>query len=556
MKDLDELPLDEQFLILLHKKIMNKTGGAKRRAKKYYCDQYRKTGVIPKPLLLADSGIMDGRRCSGRRKVLSRQIEKRFVEMVRASCDLSDERFIFVTRNCRTIKNYHVWLQEEFNCKISIAALRRYARQEKLQSYLDKPDFDEEPDTVSCFKDEPVFDLIQVDGCSLHYIKIRFEKNTWLKPQVIEFYDTGSRFMFVLDAYFSESNLNSIDIFSQFLLSTPLPNKKIRLRPDNAKGFLNLKRPINELNITYSVPNGFYLQPDFSRFQSPKDKVHLESSHRSLHNFEMRIIKHFEDRIHKTEPGHLFRKNKKEKITITYLDIDLECLRNSGLLESYRLEHNEQKHYFSVDGKIFPWVPAEKLDAGITQNQMIRLVPEKIRHLMKYGFDKNKATVSKNGIIIFKNQTYYVAVGRENFSRHKSTRVKISCLTDKLFIFENKEDGIFLGEALRREPFLKSNQHPIVESNEVELIAEYLERQKMTADRIRLVELHYRGLSLSVAQSIYCENEERYRNYTVKLRQPAQITGKALFNAFILDCERQLTQKTVILYAAAREVDG
>lgn len=95
-----------------------------------------------------------------------------------------------------------------------------------------------------------------------------------------------------------------------------------------------------------------------------------------------------------------------------------------------------------------------------------------------------------------------------------------------------------------------------MESNEVELIAEYLERQKMTADRIRLVELHYRGLSLSVAQSIYCENEERYRNYTVKLRQPAQITGKALFNAFILDCERQLTQKTVILYAAAREVDG
>ena len=34
-KDLNRLPLDEQFVILLHKKIMNKTGSAKRRAKKY-----------------------------------------------------------------------------------------------------------------------------------------------------------------------------------------------------------------------------------------------------------------------------------------------------------------------------------------------------------------------------------------------------------------------------------------------------------------------------------------------------------------------------------------
>jgi hypothetical protein len=48
--DFDRLPLDQQFVILLHKKIMNKTGSAKRRAKKYYTDQYRKTGIIPQPL--------------------------------------------------------------------------------------------------------------------------------------------------------------------------------------------------------------------------------------------------------------------------------------------------------------------------------------------------------------------------------------------------------------------------------------------------------------------------------------------------------------------------
>ena len=37
--EIGDLPLDDQFAILLHKKIMNKTGGAKRRAKKYYKDQ-------------------------------------------------------------------------------------------------------------------------------------------------------------------------------------------------------------------------------------------------------------------------------------------------------------------------------------------------------------------------------------------------------------------------------------------------------------------------------------------------------------------------------------
>ena len=61
-----DLTLDERFYLLLHKKIMDKNGSAKRRAKKYYKDQYKKTGIIPKPLLLAEKGIMEGRKCSGR----------------------------------------------------------------------------------------------------------------------------------------------------------------------------------------------------------------------------------------------------------------------------------------------------------------------------------------------------------------------------------------------------------------------------------------------------------------------------------------------------------
>jgi hypothetical protein len=552
-EDLDRLPVDDRFVILLHKKIMGKTGSAKRRAKKYYTDQYRKTGIIPKPLLLAGKGIMEGRKCSGRKRAISDQVKKRFVEMVKASCDHFDDRFIFVTRNGRTIKNYHFWLEQEFDCKLSLRALRRCARNENLAIYLNRPDYDEQEESSVCFKDESVFDLVQVDGCRFRYFAIRDDDKRWRKPQVIEFYDTGSRYMFVLDAFFSESNQHSVDIFSQFLLSTPFPHKKIRIRPDNAKGFLNLKRPINELNIKYSVPKGFYLQPDFTRIQAPKDKVHLESSHRSLHNFEMRIIKHFEDRIAKTAPGIFYRNGKKETITVTYLDIDIQTLRNSGLIESYRLSHNEEKHYFSVDGKISPWVPAQKFHDGLSKNEQLTFVAEDVRHFMKYGFDKTKATVSKKGDITFNNQIYYVAVGMENFSRHKSTKVYISAFSDKLFLFEYKHDGILLGEALCKKPFDKPAKQPSFESNEVELITAYLEKQKMVVDRQRLITIHLRGVSFDVAQSIYTRNKKRYESYAIKLRQPDTITGKALFNAFVLDCERQLPRNPVIDYATFQE---
>jgi hypothetical protein len=42
---MDNLSIDDRFSLLLHKKIMNKTGSAKRRSKKYYKDQYKKTAI-------------------------------------------------------------------------------------------------------------------------------------------------------------------------------------------------------------------------------------------------------------------------------------------------------------------------------------------------------------------------------------------------------------------------------------------------------------------------------------------------------------------------------
>jgi len=547
---MDNLSIDDRFYLLLHKKIMNKTESGKRRTKKYYKDQYRKTGIIPGPLLLVEKGIMEGRKCSGRPRSIDEQTKRRFMEMVKASCDLSSQGFIFITRQGRTIKNYHYWLEQELGRPISLAALRRCAIRENLKYYLTKPDFEGDLPGKYTFKPEPVFDLIQMDGCRFHYLKIKNENGNWQKPQVIEMFDTGSRYMFILHAYFSESSLNSVDLFTRFLLSTPLPQKTIRIRPDNAKGFLNLKRPINALNITHSIPDGFFMASDFSRMHAPKDKAHLESSHRSLHNFEIRIIKAFEHKIVKRVPGYTFNPRKKEKITVTYLDIGLYDLK--PLIKEYRNEHNRTKHYFSEKGKMSAWVPAQKIgDFLLKQTDTLIFSPDQVRGYMKYGFKKVKAHVSKKKIIRHGNRDYYVTIGVDMFSRHKSTPVKISLYNDKLFIFGHGEDGILLGEALARRPFEKppGPESVPIEPDELSMIIDFLEQHNMIVDRPTLIEAYHKGMTLAQAEQIFSHNQARYMAYMKKMRQPEERKGLALFNAFILDCRKSVYSNHVAIYA-------
>ena len=531
---------------------MNKKGSVRRRSKKYYKDKYKKTGIIPAPLLLAEKGIMEGRKCSGRPRSFDKQTQKRFIQMIKASCDHSSQGFIFITKKARTIKNYHHWLEKELNRSISINALRRCVKRENLKHYLNKPDFEDDIPVKNSFKSEPVFDLIQMDGCKFRYLKIRNNNGHWQKPQVIEFFDTGSRHMFLLDVYFSESSLNSVDLFTQFLTSTPFPQKKIRIRPDNAMGFLNLKRAINALNLKHSIPDGFYMKSDFARVHAPKDKAHLESSHRSLHNFEIRIIKAFEDKIKKTIPGYIFSHGKKEKITVTCLDITLYDLKDSGLMDEYCNEHNTTKHYFSDNGKVSAWVPDKKFaNFFATDIDTLSFSPGQVKEYMKYGFQKKKATVSKKKTIRHDNQDYYVTMGVDLFSSHKSTPVQISRYNDKLFIFEPKKDGILLGEALAKMPFEKpiqsSAQQP--EANELDQIISFLEQHSMVVERPTLIDIYHKGLCLSKVKQIFRHNQERYMTYTKKMNQPERRKGIALFNAFILDCQRDQRVAHVATYA-------
>ncbi len=119
--NIKDLPLNDQFTILLHKKIMNKQGSTLRSCRKYYKDQYKKSGIIPKPLILDSQGIAEGRKCSGRRNTIDGQTKKRFIEMVKASSDPSSEDFIFITRRARKITVYHQMLEQELGHSISLS---------------------------------------------------------------------------------------------------------------------------------------------------------------------------------------------------------------------------------------------------------------------------------------------------------------------------------------------------------------------------------------------------------------------------------------------------
>jgi len=111
---------------------------------------------------------------------------------------------------------------------------------------------------------------------------------------------------------------------------------------------------------------------------------------------------------------------------------------------------------------------------------------------------------------------------------------------------------MLIGEALCQKPYEKpapSTQLKF-EANEVEQITSFLEQQNMVVQRDILIEKHRKGLTPATAQEIFNHNKTRYAVYNKKLKQAPEKIGAALFNAFILDCERHQRRHHVAPYAS------
>ena len=423
-----------------------------------------------------------------------------------------------------------------------------------LRSYLEQADYPKPEQSLTYFKSEQIFDLIQMDGATLDYLEIRDEIGQWRKPVVIEFFNTGSRALLTLDVFFSESNENSTNVFCKFLSSTPFPQKTIRLRPDNAKGFLNLKRPIHELNQKYATVEGFTLLDDFARIRNPKAKVHLESSHRRLHNFELFIIREFQDRKVGTRKGTKFlASHRRDEITVTRLDISVHDLRDSGLLERYRWDHNTRRHRPTIDGvRQRSWIPADELEKYLNTVETITFSATDLETFYRYGYPKYPATVSKTGLITLRNRQYGVVSGE--FSRQSSTKVKVSLYEDKLFLFEDREDGLCIGEAMptqapSREQLerIEAKIHKKKTENSYEKVRHYLTGLNFVINEAALLQTFNEGLTLEIAQKLVLTYMPKY------LAQINAGKGFIAFNLLVADFLSYKQQQMVIKpYAQAQ----
>ena len=123
-----------------------------------------------------------------------------------------------------------------------------------------------------------------------------------------------------------------------------------------------------------------------------------------------------------------------------------------------------------------------------------------------------------------------------------SVQVKVSEVNNKLLIFENKKDGIFLGEALPTQSKTRSqselkNSNKSIGVNEIEQISIYLESKDMTIKPITLIEEYNKGLTFQKVIKVYELNCKNYNKLAEHVNDKSKI-GFAIFNAFIIDCGR------------------
>jgi len=545
-EDIHLAPNEYQFDHFLYKKLLGKTGDNLRQARRYYTRKFRETGEVPESLKVVDGRSVNGG--NGRGSAITPEIEQRFCEMVRASAmaDPSDPNFM--TQRLRKIVNYRRRLLGEFpGVEISKHGLGNLVKKHRLRGFMNRADYDEEniSKKVTYFNPEPVLGLIQMDGSTLKWLEMRDDKGVFRQPIVIEFFDTGSRNLLAMDLYSSESSANSVDIFSKFLKATPFPLQKVKIRPDNAPGFLNLKRPIHHLNRKYSMPDRFYMDPDFARVRAPKHKVHLESSHRALHNFEDHIIHTLSDKILERRQGVKFVNNKRITGTITRLDMTISDLAATGLIEKYRVEHNEKMHNFTEGGRTgCKWRPAEKLADFLKGRECIQFTDEDIKEFKLYGYPKsNVRTIQNDGTFQYNSRRWQVVSAEADNFKGVKTKVKLSEVDGEVYLFGPSSDGIMLGKAAAvgesvAPRKITINAEKRLKANEFEMICKYLQECEMRINADRVLGMYNQGLTLKTAVEIYAANKERYES-----KQNPMI----VFNLFISDWGREMEKGHKVL---------
>ncbi len=518
---------DVEFEQLLYQKCLGKSPQVAAATRYNYRKEYSKTGAIPAALR-----ISEGRKYSGGKRAISNEVERRFVQMVQdsAETDQTDERNL--PKRLRQVKLFQHRLKKEFpEAHIPASSLYRIVKTRYLKQFLMKPDYEDAHNQRSGYYFTPrePMELVTMDGMIFKYFQIKDAEGQWRSPVVIAAFDVGTRMILAADIYFSESSANCVDFFVQFLrMQSGFPKQTISLRPDRAKGFLNLKRAIHTMNKKYSLVAGdFLFDDDFARALSPKDKVHQEVMHNALHNFEATIMANLPtDRLSGVEKKTKYFSGKPEFVGVRQFDMPLAEFRASAGLNDFLLKHNNSKHNFSSKGKREIWTPQNKFDEFMAADpNPVRFDNADLMEFYKYGYDKVKATVRADGKITYRKRLYQLVDSKSPslLGIKKSHQIKVSEYKNRLFIFEDRADGVMIGEAQKTKDYREDKdkdkavhakkQRRLAES-EFDLLANFLgDKMAMTVDSGMLVQLYNSGLTIKVAMDICQQNKPKYDQY-------------------------------------------
>jgi len=536
----------DDFETLLYRFLLKKSLSSRKVLKSRYRKLYKESGSIP--------AAISGNEKRGRQSQLSPEIKARFIALIENSVD--SKHADFHTRDTRKITVLHLSLEKEFSQVISIDALYRIVRQnKKLKNLLEQDDSGVENEKPpSYFKTEKTGDLIQMDGVIADYFSIIDENGKSLIPVFIEFFDTGSRKLLAMHAYKSESSEASVDIFTRFLTNHQFAKKIIKIRPDNAGGFLNLRRPIKELNNKYAKPDGFTFLDNYARAGTPKDKAHLESSHRLFHRFEQQIINHFKDQVIERVLKHKKIGNRLENITITRLNITLKQLNDSGLVAGYMKYSNEKTHRFTENGQQVRWKPDTRWKSYLIENEdnLFRFTDEDVTLCRVYGFNKSKATISKEGTITYQKSRYYVD-DKTLWSHHSSTKVVVSLIhKDKdsfLAVFKDDNEGVLLTKAMRltapkqSEKGKNQEKNKVIQINQDNSLVTLIEKIQLlcgTTNRDTVISLIDQGATIESIEIIIKQHQDSLSEIT---------SSMVKFNILMGKIKRELPKERVIPFA-------
>jgi hypothetical protein len=543
------LTLEQEFKNLLDFKCQGKSDAAQKSLRARYWKKFKETGEIPKTLY-----DKDGRKHSGRKTELPSEIVEEFIGLVMGSADRENKK-TFITQPLRKIRSFQTALEWQFKTKISYKSLTNLVAKYDLKKFLLMPDVEngEAEKKQSFWGSVPVGRMMQMDGVTFDYIRILID-GKYREPTCIEIFDVGSRKMLAMDVYPAENNASSVDVFNKLLMNNQFPcnpdHNGIDFRPDNGKSFHNLKRCIMQVNESHAY-EGFYFVNDFARPYKPKDKAHLESSHRALHNFELQIIRHFADRVVNTEvknkgTGGKGASLRYKEITVTDLNITIEELRESGLIQAYIRQHNEKAHQFTAEGRQQRWIPEVQWQKYLKKYDRFAQFTEadfeqnRIQGYTK-SFKPSIAAGSNFGQFTYQGQRYKIEAGIEDkFSRTNPTKVAASDIGNGVIaLFQDTEDGVLIGKAYALQGSKVSQKHldkreekviKIKQDGAFAAIKKQLEECSVKIDEVGISKMISEGLTVELTTEMLAENNAIRYNTGMSAEMKLRIFSGA-FNA-------------------------